>query len=138
MKVGLVGLTPDYLIQYSLSEEETKIFISILLREDNSPHTSFILVLLKELDYDMAKFLRVINVGYKTKGLIQRSMLNKVISVIKEAVIIKDIEFRGKLDQITISELSRSQRYKDMGISRSLIYKTIYKHELDVLESKRG
>lgn len=135
MKVGQVPLKDRHVATtYLLTEEEIKIFIETLLRDDNSQHTAFILILLKELNYDFVKFMRVISAGLNTKNLLQKSLLNKVLSTVREAVIIKDLEFRNRLDETTISQLSRSSRYRSLGISRAFIYKTIHKHELKVLD----
>lgn len=124
----------EYSTPYLMSDDELKIFLRLLLRDKNSQHTAFIVVLLKELDYDIAKFLRVINVGFKTQGLIQKSLQQKVLSTIRQAVVIKDLEFRDVLSKFTISQMARSPRYRELGITRFFIYSVITRHNLDVLD----
>lgn len=135
MKAGPAALENRHIgTTHLLTEDELKIFIEILLRDENYQHIAFILILLKELNYDFSKFMRVISAGLKTNNILQKSLLNKVLSTVREAVIIKDLEFRHKLSTTTITQLSRSIRYRELGISRAYIYKTIHKHGLSVLD----
>ncbi len=109
--------------------EELKVFTQIIVADDNSPYKAFILVLLKELDNDFEKFLRIISIASQTKGFVARRLIEKVIITIREAVVITDIR-SGILETKTISDLANSLRYEGYNISRQFIHRTINKYEL--------
>lgn len=118
-----------YTTNYLLYGEEVRLFATLLAQDTKSPYKAFLLLLLKELDNDMSKFLRLIGTMSKTHGFTPKNLIKKVLNTIREVVIITDIE-NGKLRKTSISELSRSLRYESKDISRQMIHRTINKHDL--------
>lgn len=120
-------LLNDYSTSYLLTKEETAIFINLVLQEADSPYTPFILVLYKEVGNDIAKFLRVITSASKTPGFAPRGLIRKVLMTIREAIVIHEI---GTNKHASITELTKRNRYRQIGINRNAIYQVIYKYEL--------
>lgn len=112
---------------FLLTKNETDIFIELVIQDDNSPYTPFILVLFKEVGNDIAKFLRVISSAAKTPGFTPKGLVRKVIMTIKESIIIHELR-QNKYASIT--ELTNQYRYTQVGITRNFIYQTISKYSL--------
>ena len=120
----------DHMIQYVLTEAEMQLFLDILVKDEHNDYIAFILSLLKELDYNIYKLLRIMAVASKTRGIFPKALVNRILMTIREVIIISDISEREVLDDITISDLTRTNRYQELSISRSLVYKTMGKHNI--------
>lgn len=117
----------EHSIPYLLTETETRIFNELAINDADSPYTPFIVVLLKETNYNMAKFLRVISSATKTPGFTPRGLVRKVLMLIRESLIVNEIRTNK---YVSVTELTKVPRYHRLGINRNNIYQTINKYNL--------
>lgn len=117
----------EHSIPYLLTETETRIFNELAINDPDSPYTPFIVVLLKETNYNMAKFLRIISSATKTPGFTPRGLVRKVLMLIRESLIVNEIRTNK---YISVTELTKVPRYARLGINRNNIYQTINKYNL--------
>lgn len=117
----------EHSIPYLLTETETRIFNELAINDSDSPYTPFIVVLLKETNYNMAKFLRIISSATKTPGFTPRGLVRKVLMLIRESLIVNEIRNNK---YVSVTELTKVPRYHRLGINRNNIYQTINKYSL--------
>lgn len=117
----------EHSIPYLLTETETRIFNELAINDSDSPYTPFIVVLLKETNYNMAKFLRIISSATKTPGFTPRGLVRKVLMLIRESLIVNEIRTNK---YVSVTELTKVPRYHRLGINRNNIYQTINKYNL--------
>lgn len=118
----LAELSLDYL----LTNEETQVFKTLVIRDD-SPYTPFIIILLKETNNDIARFLRVLSGLAKAPGVPPKGLIRKVLMLIKESIITTEL---NNNPYVSITDLTRLPRFEKLGINRNTIYAAIRKYGL--------
>jgi hypothetical protein len=106
-----------------------------------SKHTGFkfsatTLLLLKELDFDIRKVIRIVQADLKsTYHLFNRSFFKRFLMIIKEAVVLVALEANiNSENPNSLSSLTRKEKFKRIGIDRNMIYRVVRKYNIDLAD----
>jgi len=121
----------DYSYHYTLNNEEYDKFIELLGRDNlDDNYRAFIIVLLTSLNGNLNELTKILNVGSE---ILPPLLYSTVLRLIKEAIIIIGIENNKGL---TVSQLSRLNRFKLADIDRNTINRTIKKYSINKTYTK--
>lgn len=122
----------NYTVQYTLKEREYKKLIEILADSENS-YNAFLITFIKEVDGDINKVLRILNVGVKSQTKIFNvSLLSYFVMVLKEAIILANYkDYVQDNGFISALKLSRTLRFEMAGIDRHYISRTLKKYGIE-------
>lgn len=119
---------------YKLNDKELSKLLTLLLNE--TPTTtgfeSSVYAILKELDFDVQRFIRLLLIDKDTdRPIFVSSILWRFTTLLKEVIIIIEFE-EAKLygKHISIVNLTRTARYKALGIDRNFIHRTVTRYNL--------
>jgi hypothetical protein len=109
-----------------------------LFQNGESGYSTFLIILLKELDGNINKVLRILNIGINSdRKVIPVSLYNSLITSIKEAIILNcykyHIEADGFISAVTMSKL---ERFKLAMIDRQTIIRTFKKYDIKYTKRK--
>lgn len=126
-----------YTVQYTLKENEYKKLIYILSSSENL-YNAFLITFLKEVNGDINKVLRILNVGVKSKTKIFNvSLPSYLVISIKEAIVLENYKEYIKNDGfISAVELSKTPRFKMANIDRQTIIRTFKKYNIEYTYKK--
>jgi hypothetical protein len=135
---------------YILSEKEKKIAIGLMMfkgSRSDIKHGPFIIALLKELEWDLEKTLRVLNIGCSNTGgkenksspTVSRSALRILIKTIREAIILANYkDFMDSEGHIDFAGMVNSERFKLAYISKNTVLLTLRNYNINYTKRKRG
>lgn len=125
----IADLIKDYSVYFSLKKYEYEKLVSLLLISD-SVYSAFVLSFLKEVDADINKVLRIINVGIRCqRKVFNKALANFIVTTIKEAIILTNYKEALKPDGfVSVNELSRLSRFELAIIDRQTIIRTFKKY----------
>lgn len=119
----------EYTVYYALTKEEYQKFIDLIIESSNM-YSAFAIVFLKELNGDINKMLRIINVGIKSKRKIFNTALyNFIVITIKEAIILAN--YKSFMDEDGFFKpvvLAKEHRFTIANIDRQTIIRTLKKY----------
>lgn len=128
----IITSVDHYTVQYTLKEAEYKKLINILSSSENF-YNAFLITFLKEVEGDINKVLRILNVGVKSKTKIFNvSLPSYLVTSIKEAIILEN--YKGHIEAdgfISVLELSKTARFKMANIDRQTIIRTFKKYNIE-------
>lgn len=119
---------------YKLNDKELNKLLTLLLNE--TPTTtgfeSSVYAILKELNFDVPRFIRLLLIDKDTdRPIFVPSILWRFTTLLKEVIIIIAFEEAKLYDKpISIVDLTRTARYKALGIDRNFIYRTVMRYNL--------
>jgi hypothetical protein len=119
---------------YKLNDKELNKLLTLLLNE--TPTTtgfeSSVYAILKELNFDVPRFIRLLLIDKDTdRPIFVPSILWRFTTLLKEVIIIIAFEEAKLYDKpISIVNLTRTARYKALGIDRNFIYRTVMRYNL--------
>lgn len=119
---------------YKLNDKELNKLLTLLLNE--TPTTtgfeSSVYAILKELNFDVPRFIRLLLIDKDTdRPIFVPSILWRFTTLLKEVIIIIAFEEANLYDKpISIVNLTRTARYKALGIDRNFIYRTVMRYNL--------
>ena len=119
---------------YKLNDKELNKLLTLLLNE--TPTTtgfeSSVYAILKELNFDVQRFIRLLLIDKDTdRPIFVPSILWRFTTLLKEVIIIIAFEEANLYDKpISIVNLTRTARYKALGIDRNFIYRTVMRYNL--------
>lgn len=119
---------------YKLNDKELSKLLTLLLNE--TPTTtgfeSSVYAILKELNFDVQRFIRLLLIDKDTdRPIFVPSILWRFTTLLKEVIIIIAFEEAKLYDKpISIVNLTRTARYKALGIDRNFIYRTVMRYNL--------
>lgn len=127
----------EYGIYYTLGTNEYKTFLDIVLNSE-SFYTAFVLLLLKELDNDLNKVLRIINIGIKNKRKVfNKALANFIIRSIKEAIVLYNYkEFIQDDGFVSIFKMSETERFNLAVVDRQTVIRTFKKYAIQYTTKK--
>ncbi len=109
---------------YTMNKRELELFNQVILSpNERFRYSAFILVLMNECNYDMLKVLRVLNASTRQPRLIHFNISHNVIRFIKTSIVLAEHE-KG----LTISEMSKLNRFIELDIKKDFIYRVRKKH----------
>lgn len=129
--------TDHYTVQYTLKDNEYEKLIYILSSSENL-YNAFLITFLKEVDGDINKVLRILNVGVKSKTKIFNvSLPSYLVTSIKESIVLENYKDFIKEDGfISVLELSKTPRFKMANIDRQTIIRTFKKYNIEYTYKK--
>lgn len=126
------AIANSFTAQYSLKENEYRQLVKILALS-NSPYNAFFIAFLKEVDGDINKVLRILNVGIKSgKKIFNYSLIGYLVSCIKEAIVISNYEKYIDSDGfISVVQVAKDLRFELANINRQTIIRTFRKYNIE-------
>lgn len=126
------GSIYNYTVQYTLKEKEYKKLVEMLSASDNL-YNAFLITFIKEVNGDVNKVLRILNVGVKSKTKIFKvSLVSYFVTVLKEAIILANHKDYIREDGfISVVQMSKTLRFEMAGIDRQTIIRTFKKYGID-------
>ena len=117
---------------YVLSEIEHRKLNEILLNSNRTEYTAFLIVLLKELDGDIGKVLRLLNVGVNgSTRVVPVALFNFLVTSIKEAIILSSYKKHLTSEGVISSwNMAKHSRFRVASIDRSTIHRTLEKYNI--------
>lgn len=117
---------------YILSKTEYKKLIDILVCSQ-SPYSAFLISLLKEFNEDLAKTLRIINIGISgIKRIMPAGIYTMLVFSIKEAIILSNYKnFEQPDGFISITAMAKTDRFMLAYIDRQTIIRTFKKYAIE-------
>lgn len=127
----------NYTVQYTLKEKEYRKLVEILADSENM-YNAFLITFIKEVNGDVNKVLRILNVGVKSKTKIFNvSLLSYFVITLKEAIILANYKEYVKEDgSISILQISKTLRFEMAGIHRQAIIRTFKKYDIEYTHKK--
>lgn len=121
----------QFTVQYSLKDTEYGQLIKILSSSEN-PYNAFIISFLKEVEGDLNKVLRILNVGVKSKKKIfNYALIGYLVSCIKEAIIIANYEkYIDEDGFISVVQAAKDLRFELANINRQTIIRAFRKYNI--------
>jgi hypothetical protein len=110
---------------------EKEVFVNILL-ESKSPYAAFLIVFLKEVNFDIEKVLRILNVASKhEKRIINVTIINFVVTTIKEAIVIANYKnYASDFPDKHIQSMAKTYRFVYANVDRQTIIITFSKYNI--------
>jgi hypothetical protein len=126
-----MDVSNSFTAQYSLRDNEYSQLIKII-SASSSPYNAFFIAFLKEVDGDLNKVLRILNVGVKSKKKIfNYSLIGYLVSCIKEAIVLSNYEKYIEEDGfISIVQVAKDLRFELANINRQTIIRTFRKYNI--------
>jgi hypothetical protein len=127
---------------YVLSDKEYKRLHGILFSNDDKGYAAFLIVMLKELDGNMGKVLRILNTGKtttlaKSRTIIPTALYNFLVVSIKESIILTHYEqYRESDGFISVYHMANLERLKLAYIDRQTIIRTFKKYDITYTKRK--
>lgn len=121
-------------IIFTLSELEKEKFNKLVLHpKADLKNPAIIKLLLKELDNDPNKLIRILHIDYQNQeGIFYKIVYRKIIKLLKEAVILTSYEdFMEQDGFISIYTMSRLSRLQLIGVDRNTIIRTFKKYGIN-------
>lgn len=119
---------------YKLNDKELNKLLTLLLNETSTTtgFESSVYAILKELNFDVQRFIRLLLIDKDTdRPIFVPSILWRFTTLLKEVIIIIEFEEAKLYDKpISIVDLTRTARYKALGIDRNFIYRTVMRYNL--------
>jgi hypothetical protein len=119
---------------YKLNDKELNKLLTLLLNETSTTtgFESSVYAILKELNFDVPRFIRLLLIDKDTdRPIFVPSILWRFTTLLKEVIIIIAFEEAKLYDKpISIVNLTRTARYKALGIDRNFIYRTVMRYNL--------
>lgn len=119
---------------YKLNDKELSKLLTLLLNETSTTtgFESSVYAILKELNFDVQRFIRLLLIDKDTdRPIFVPSILWRFTTLLKEVIIIIAFEEANLYDKpISIVNLTRTARYKALGIDRNFIYRTVMRYNL--------
>lgn len=135
----LLNQDPLYSANYRLTSVEREVLTKLLLM--GFKHTGFkfsatTLLLLKELDFDIRKVIRIVQADLKsTYPLFNRSFFKRFLMIIKEAIVLVALEANiNSENPNSLSSLTQKEKFKRIGIDRNMIYRVVRKYNIDLTD----
>ena len=127
----LNSMVQDYSIYYVLRPYEKEVFVNILL-ESKSPYAAFLIVFLKEVNFDIEKVLRILNVASKhEKRIINVTIINFVVTTIKESIVIANYKnYASDFPDKHIQSMAKTDRFVYANVDRQTIIRTFSKYNI--------
>lgn len=135
----MTNISKDFSSVYTLSSEEYNKLIWVLVNDQESKYSAFLIVLLKELNDDINKALRIINTGINTtsdsesrRGIFKKAIYTYLVRAIREAIILSNYKNHIKKDgHISLVKLSNTERFKLAGITRQTVIRAFNKYNIE-------
>lgn len=127
----------NYTVQYTLKEKEYRKLIEILSSSDNL-YNAFLITFIKEVDGDVNKVLRILNVGVKSKTKIFKvSLLSYFVITLKEAIVLANYKEHIEKDGfISVVKIAKNLRFEMAGIDRQTIMRAFKKYGIEYTYKK--
>lgn len=131
-------ITIEYIEKYSAyyalnTKEQLKLRELLLSPKNNYEFTAFTIVILKELNYDLGKLLRIISTDKKaSRRAMNIQFYKKLLVLVKEAIILTEYPNHIEPDGfVSLHKLAKMHRFKVVGIDRNMVVRTFKKYNID-------
>lgn len=128
----LSNTVQDYSIYYVLRPYEKEMFVNVLL-ESKSPYAAFLIIFLKEVDFDIEKVLRILSVASKhEKRIINAAVIKFVVTTIKEAIVLANYKnYVSNFPDKHIQSMAKTDRFIYANVDRQTIIRTFRKYNIE-------
>jgi len=132
MSESIISIFDNYTVHYTLKESEYRKLVELLSSSENL-YNAFLTSFIKEVDGDVSKILRILNVGVKSKiKIFNVSLLSYFVVTLKEAIILANYkDYMDEEGSISILEVSRTIRFMTANIDRHTIIRTFKKYNIE-------
>lgn len=127
----------NLLVYYVLTNRELSEFKNILLdtAESESSYATFIMQILKEVDWDIKRLISIMESGRHGKpAAVSNGLSYFLIKALKESIILADYKMLKEKNQdiLAMKKIHLSQRYRLAYIDRHNVSRTLLKYNLDI------
>lgn len=107
-------------------------FVNVLL-ESKSPYAAFLIIFLKEVDFDIEKVLRILSVASKhEKRIINAAVIKFVVTTIKEAIVLANYKnYVSNFPDKHIQSMAKTDRFIYANVDRQTIIRTFRKYNIE-------
>lgn len=124
----------NYSATYTITEQELEKLAYLLTytKQNDTGYEQSILLLLKELDFNIQAFVRLLVADKQApRQIFNTSILNRFTTLIKEAIFLVEVNnILAKNTFIPIYKLSNTSRYRALNMDRNFMHRTLKKYDI--------